>query len=187
MDNQDLRNLGILLMFVTGIRVGELVALKPGDIKGCVVSIRRTESCVQSLDGKGNKYIIKEFPKTAAGVRDVVVPKDFEWLLEKLSRIPTEFIFMDKDVRMNTFYFRRRLYRICKKLDVYQKSPHKVRKTYGTILLDNNTDKEFIKNQMGHSSIGVTESSYHRNRKSDLKKQEILSNIPDFSLNKIAQ
>ena len=39
----DILNLGIILMFCTGIRVGELVALKWSDFDGNSIKIRRTE------------------------------------------------------------------------------------------------------------------------------------------------
>ena len=84
---------------------------------------------------------------------------------------------------MTTNCFRRRLETICKKLNIYRKSPHKIRKTYGTILLDNNVDKKLAENQMGHSDIIMTETRYHRNRRSVENKQEILSSIPDFAMN----
>lgn len=75
---------------------------------------------------------------------------------------------------------RMRLKRICKKRNIYHKSSHKIRKTYGTILLDNHIDNKLIMSQMGHTDIACTENHYHRNRKSLDKKSEIISNIPDF-------
>ena len=181
-DNQDLKNLGILLMFVTGLRIGEVVALKKEDFKNGIVSIRRTETCIHKDNG-GCSYEIKDFPKTAAGVRDVVLPNEFLWLSDKLVDLGgEEYIFMDGSKRMNTHYLRRRVYRICDKLKIYKKSPHKIRKTYGTILLDNDTDKNLIKGQMGHTSISITENYYHRNRKNIEKKQKIISEIPDFAI-----
>ena len=134
-------------------------------------------------DNGGCSYEIKDFPKTAAGVRDVVLPNEFLWLSDKLVDLGgEEYIFMDGSKRMNTHYLRRRVYRICDKLKIYKKSPHKIRKTYGTILLDNDTDKNLIKGQMGHTSISITENYYHRNRKNIEKKQKIISEIPDFAI-----
>ena len=44
------------------------------------------------------------------------------------------------------------------------KSPHKIRKTYGSILLDNHIDNKLIIEQMGRTDIRCTEEHYHRNR-----------------------
>lgn len=59
-EHQDAKNLGILLMFVTGIRVGELVALKNNSLSGGCIKIRRTETkCFDYEEGK-NVYDVKE-------------------------------------------------------------------------------------------------------------------------------
>ena len=76
--------------------------------------------------------------------------------------------------------FRRRLHNICKELNIYPKTPHKIRKTYATILMDAGLDKQFIINQMGHSSITLTENAYHRNRKTMETKRKILGELTEF-------
>lgn len=73
-----------------------------------------------------------------------------------------------------------RLNRLCEKINVYHKSPHKIRKTYGSILLDNHIDNVLIVGQMGHTDIVTTENHYHRNRKTLEKKTKILSGIPEL-------
>ena len=179
----DVKNLGILLIFVTGLRVGELVALKHEDFNGNIIKIRRTE--VRYTDGHGkNEYIIKEFPKTEAGVRSAIIPADFTWLADRLKLLNPfgEYIFTDNGKRLTTNTIRRRLTRTCKKLDIYAKSPHKIRKTYGSILIDNNLDARLITDLMGHTNISTTEQHYHRNRKTMIKKAQIIANIPEFQV-----
>lgn len=82
-DNLDPMNIGILLMFVTGIRIGELVGLKHEDFEQNTFKIRRTETRYKNED---DHYVteIKDFPKSQAGVRTVIVPKDYEWLCRKI-------------------------------------------------------------------------------------------------------
>lgn len=62
-----------------------------------------------------------------------------------------EFIFMNRGKRITTNSFRRRLKDICRKLDMPHKTPHKIRKTYGSILIDNNVDTRLITDLMGHT------------------------------------
>lgn len=183
----DTRNCGILLMFVTGIRVGELSALKPNEIGEGYINIRRTESRMMNEDGK--PYIgVKEFPKTEAGWRTVAVPTEWWWLLEKIRMMNPwgEWCFISEDPRnrgerMRNSVFEKRLLKLNTDLHIYHKSPHKIRKTYGSILLDESVDQNLIIQQMGHTSIGVTEKYYHRNRKSLDKKVEVLDAVfPDF-------
>lgn len=177
-------NIGILLMFVTGIRVGELVALKHEVFNENSFKIRRTETRYL-VDGK-YVYDVKEFPKSEAGVRTVVIPKDYLWLVSEIKKLNPfgEYIFVNENgERMTTNCFRRRLERVCHYSKVYKKSPHKIRKTYGTILLDNNIDQRLAIGQMGHTNIYLTEKHYHRNRKSVDRKVEVLGAIPDFAMN----
>lgn len=184
-ENKDPKNLAILLMFVSGLRVGELVALRHGDFHDNVVDVRRTESAVPSKPGSKQKkdYIVKNYPKTGAGVRSVVLPAEYSWLANLLGHgDPDEFVFVENGRRMTTNCVRKRLERVCKWNGIYKKSPHKIRKTYGTILLDNHIDNKLIMGQMGHTDITCTERHYHRNRRNIEEKTRILSDIPDFKI-----
>lgn len=69
---------------------------------------------------------------------------------------------------------------ICRKVGIAARSPHKARKTYGTILLDNSVDYKIIEKQMGHTDISCTELHYHRDRRRLEKKREIFNSIPEF-------
>ena len=183
-NNPDMMNLGILLMFVTGARIGEVVSLKHDDFNGNNFKIRRTETRFTDENGK-YVHVVKEFPKSQAGVRTAIIPKDYEWLVKaiKLQNPFCEYIFVKDGKRISTQAMRMRLKRICQKLDIYHKSPHKIRKTYGSILLDNHIDNKLIMEQMGHTDILCTEEHYHRNRKSVDQKSLILSSIPEFKIN----
>ena len=178
--NRDIRNDGVTLLFVSGMRVGELVGIKPQDIdlNSNTVKIRRTET--RFKDGNKTVYAIKEYPKPKAGIREIVIPSSYSWLLKELSEKKTEFVFEENGKRLTTLLIRKRIYSICKKVGVYKKSPHKIRATYDTILLDNGVDKRTVKDQMGHSDISVSEKSYHRNRKSIKNKAVIIDAIADF-------
>lgn len=180
--NRDIRNDGITLLFVSGMRVGELVAIKNSDInlESNTVKIRRTETRYEE-DGK-TIYAIKEYPKSTAGIREIVIPSDYHWLLQELYLLSakSDYVFEEHGNRLTTLIIRKRIYSVCKKANVYKKSPHKIRATYDTILLDNGVDKRTVKDQMGHSDINVSEKNYHRNRKSIKNKAVIIDGIADF-------
>lgn len=117
-ENPDLKNLGILLMFLTGIRVGELVTLKHSDFDGNTFKIRRTETKYVDENGK-YVYGVKDFPKSEAGVRTVIIPKSYSWVTNKLRLVNPfgEFIFVEVgDRRLTTNCMRRRMERVCDKL-----------------------------------------------------------------------
>ena len=84
-----------------------------------------------------------------------------------------EYVFVNtQGKRMTTNCFRRRLGRICEKLHIYKKSPHKIRKTYGTILMDNNLEQRLVCEMMGHTNIMCSEQYYHRDMCVQKKKAE---------------
>ena len=183
-DNLDIRNSAVLLMFITGARIGEIVALKSEDVnvEKNTIKIRRIET--RYKENNKTIYTVKIFSKTQAGNREIVVPSNYQWLLRNLKVYSEnkEWIFMEKDKRLTTLLIRKRVYKMCKDTNIYKKSPHKIRATYDTILLDAHLDKRFIKDQMGHSDITTSEKYYHRNRKSIEKKSEIINSIPEFAL-----
>lgn len=182
--HQDSINLGILLMFLTGIRVGEMVALKHSDFDGNICKIQRTETRYSPEKGS-EVYVVKDFPKTAAGIRTVIIPDSYDWVAKKIRALNPfgEYIFVSRTGhRISTPAVRKRVYKICDALGIKRKSPHKIRKTYGSILLDNSIDKKLITDLMGHTDIVCTETYYHKNRRSLIRKSEILSDIPEFSM-----
>lgn len=138
-DHSDIINLGLLLMFKTGVRVGELAALKRSDIHNYTIFINRTETRFVGDDGV-KRYSVKDFPKTEAGVL--------------------------KQCEQN--------------VNVTPKSLHKVRKTYGTILLDSNVKESTILDVMGHADIGVTKDHYYFDRSSVEDKRQELGNVADL-------
>lgn len=175
-ENLDLINMGLLLMFKTGIRVGELAALKRGDIGENYITISRTETRYRK-DGE-YVYDVKESPKTEAGERKIYLPDNSLWILKKLRSYAYigEYLFEKEGERIKTFTFRKRLSNVCEKCGVDSKSPHKVRKTYGTMLINSHVDERLVIRQMGHSNIGVTKGSYYYDDKnSEQKRQQINS------------
>lgn len=185
LQNYDTLNACLMLMFVTGLRVGEVTALKHEDFDDKLefIRVRRTETRLKK-DGKYQEEV-SDKPKTYAGNRDVVVPYQWHWLMIRLydGSKEQEYVFQREDgSRYNTASIRRRLSRIENKLGIMHKSPHKIRKTYGSILLDAGVDNRMVIDQMGHTSIDVTERCYHRNRKSVDQKRDVLNTIPDLNL-----
>ena len=52
--------------------------------------------------------------------------------------------------------------------------------TIVSTILDNGVDKRLVMEQMGHNSIQCTENFYHRDRKDDAKKNDIINKLDDF-------
>ena len=182
-NSDNIRHLGILLMLVTGIRVGELVGLKYEDfIDDTSFGIYRSQTKYKTEDGKVVTEI-KEFPKTNAGIRTIIIPNSYKWVIKKIRRLNPfgEYLMMDNDKHLTTESIRKRQYRVCDELGIDRKSSHKCRKTFASILKENGVDDAMIISQMGHASIGTTNNHYIYNRKNITHKKNIISNIPEFN------
>lgn len=180
-ENPDIVNLGIFLLFKTGLRIGELAALKKTDITQNIIHISKTE--IRYNDDAGNiVYEVRDSPKTEAGIRDVVIPDSGIRILNRIRLLNPfgEYLFERRGKRIRTYVFRERLRNICRKLDITMKSPHKIRKTYGSILIDNNVQESLVINQMGHTDIKTTKKHYYRNRMNYTEKKNIINHVADL-------
>lgn len=165
-NNDDIVNLGLLFMFKTGVRVGELATLKREDIDNYTVAINATETRFKDNNGKVH-YDVKDFPKSEAGLRFAILPERYEWILDKILELNPDghYLFEKQGRRVKTYVFRRRLRYICEdKIHMQAKSPHKVRKTYGTLLLDSKVRESTVLDTMGHTDIACTKGHYYYDR-----------------------
>lgn len=174
-----IRDLGLLLVFQTGVRVGELSALKFEDLgnNGRTLHIQRTE--INYKDVEANKRVCeaREYPKTEAGDRYLIIPEMTLEIIEAIRALNPhgEYMFMESGKRIRANAFNRRLDRVCDDLKIPRRSMHKIRKTYSTTLLDNDVDDSIVAEQMGHKDIATTRKSYYFCNKDSSAKYEQIS------------
>lgn len=161
--------LAILLVFQTGIRVGELAALKPEDVNGRGLNIRRTE--ISYKDDRTGKQVteVKDFPKSEAGFRTIIMSKEANTTIQKILFLrdkDNEYLLNKDGKRILSRSYGWHLRNVCKELNIPFRSMHKIRATYGTTLIDNNVDDSFVVEQMGHSDIKCTRQYYYFSNKS---------------------
>lgn len=168
LQSDSLVDLGIFLLFGTGLRVGELAALKKTDIESdCqAINISRTEERI----GSGANYVISDMPKTITGFRKVLLTENIVDVLKRIkskSNSASEFLFANEILeRFPAKKFRDRLYRLCIILDIPKRSPHAIRRTYASKLYEAGVPENLIIKQMGHIDFEVTKGFYIYNRKS---------------------
>lgn len=183
-ENRDVWADCINLIFVTGLRVGEAVALRHDDLdpKNLCIKVHATESRRKDENGVIRTFI-QDSTKTESGTRLVVMPKQYQYLLTSLwwASSESEYVFEFKGKRIHTNAVRKKLARVCKLLGIQYKSPHKIRKTFCSILLDNNISSSFVTSQMGHTDIKTSEIFYHKDRNSETERVELLSSIKEFA------
>lgn len=160
-------NLGILLAFQTGIRVGELAALKHTDVQRNILHVNKTEVRYRGAD---NKYIfeVRESAKTDAGNREVILGSDALQTIKAIKKLNPfgEYMFMKDGSRIKEKAFSVRITKICRYVGIEERSMHKARKTYATKLINAKVDERIIIKQLGHTDISCTKNFYYYNDKS---------------------
>lgn len=167
--------LGVLLALQTGVRVGELSALKHSDWIGDRLRICRTEVRMKNEQGK-NCLVVREFTKTEAGMRTIILTESAKETLAKIVKINPngEYLFEnEKGVRIRGNTFNKHLTRTLDALGLPHRSIHKLRKTYGTTLMDNGCADSVVTSQLGHKSIDTTRKYYYylNKREKDVEQQ----------------
>lgn len=180
-EHPDIYNLGILLTFFTGMRVGELSSLKPEDLAPNHIKIRRTEDKYRDENGKW-VLTVKDHAKTDAGHRELIIPQAAHEILSMILELNPdgEFLFEHHGKRIRGNTFNKRLSAVCDKLGLEHRTMHKIRKTYGTLLLDNSVNEAFISEQMGHADISTTKKIYYFSNKNLKSKTSQIENAISF-------
>lgn len=181
--HDDIRCLGLLLMFLTGVRVGELSALEYSDLHSKelkdksitkhYLTISKTEIKLKGDDGKWTTKV-QEHAKSSAGMRNIIITQEAVKVIEKAHEINpnSKYLFSDKGKRITGSKFGRKLTRVCEALSIDKRTTHKIRKTYVTNLFDSKVDDSTIQEMVGHSDIATTRKYYYINNKSDTRKVE---------------
>ena len=180
---QDIRGLGLILLFQTGMRVGELAVLKRENIQNDSIRVTATEETF--YDSETGKRVSEpvDHAKTDAGERTILLPETAEKTLKAIRALNPfgEFLFMDKQGRrIRANRFNHWLHRACKKVGIPERSTHKIRKTYASILLSNRVDDRLVTSQMGHTDISTTRGSYYFNRNSEDQNKKLISSVINF-------
>jgi len=141
----------LALFYATGLRISELLLLKNEDIN--------QYECTLRIWGKRNKERIVPFPKSLL----VILKKYLEYREKICMKNDEKRLFVNSEGKP---CYPMLVYRSVKKyLQIYttadKKSPHVLRHTFATHLLNNGADLQSIKMLLGHSSLAATQVYTH--------------------------
>ena len=174
---QPLTPLAILFLFQTGLRVGEVCVLKYSDITedGTAIIVSRmlrhsTREEINHTKGAfGDRYI--PLTDEARHIIDIAHKRQVE------ANVPSDeyiFSFYSRPVGYTTI--RNACYKYCNELGIPQKSPHKIRKTVISKLIDSDMNIDAIRRFAGHTDERTTYNSYCYDRRSDDLNRKIINN-----------
>lgn len=148
---KDVRDKAIVTTFYeTGIRVSELTGLDD-----CMVDLI---NCQLKVTGKGNKQRVVPFGKELAEtLRRYVDVRDAQ-----KSRLSEAFFLSDKGKRMERHQVRILVMNRLQAVSTQKKlSPHVLRHTFATAMLNNGASIESVRRLLGHASASTTEIYTH--------------------------
>ena len=153
----------ILIELYTGMRMGEINALRPEDIdfKKGVIHIRGTISM-----GINNRMYRRGHTKTDAGMRDIPMNNLVRPILEqaignmKWNKAGVIFYDYNKNSVITTSQVNSFYRRICEKADIEFHGQHSLRHTFATRCIEAGVKPVVLKNWLGHTNIHITLDTY---------------------------
>ena len=150
------------LLYGSGLRVSELVGLNTQDVRDDLRVVR--------VWGKGRKERIVPFGKKASGALVAYVARRSRLLEEKKGKLPpgaggADALFLNRSGgRLTTRSVARRLDFYIRKLGMQRDvSPHALRHSFATHLLEAGADLRSIQELLGHANLSTTQKYVHVN------------------------
>lgn len=159
------RDLGLLICLCTGMRIGEVCALRWSDIDlaHSMIHINKTVQRIYLKRGHSSEYLLcLDTPKTPSSVRDVPIPGKLSIILDKArdNASPDAFVLTGGAKPMEPRTYRDYFKKILQLLDIPEKRFHALRHTFATRCVESGCDYKTISAIIGHSSIATTMNLY---------------------------
>ena len=143
------------VLYWTGMREGELLALSPADIDldNKLISINRT---YQRIGGKD----VFTSPKTRKSKRKIPIP---DFLCQELSDYIQSRYMLDADERLfpvTKSYLSHEMIRGCKNTGVKKIRIHDVRHSHASLLINQGCDALMLADRLGHEKVSTTLNTY---------------------------
>lgn len=177
LENEKKYHYGILLSLYTGLRLGEVIALKwqNVDIKNKLIYINKS---VGSISQNHKTLTIESSPKTQSSIREIPISKKLLDLMKVLKQhCLTDYVIVSHNGKqVNPRAYQKSFDNLLKKLHIKHYGFHSLRHTFATRLLEKGVDIKTISELLGHSSPTITLNRYvHTNIQNKRKAMEILT------------
>ena len=171
-NDHNITALAIPLLFMTGMRIGEIVALKYEDLDDKNIHIMRTESRSYHYDEQLHKFTysgteILDHTKTDAGERSVPYTNGAKHIVDMIRQSSNKYgyhddgyIFCPASKRIQENSLDKKLYSYCIAVGIPKKSAHKIRKTYISTIIQKGIDLDTVCRVSGHVDMKTTFQSY---------------------------
>lgn len=156
-------NLGILLCLYTGMRIGEICALKWSDIlwdEQCV----RIEKTLQRLQNNTKSIpktsIVITAPKSSCSIRKVPLPDGLYNMLHQYKQKDDTFILTGTISYIEPRTMQNRYKSILKQCNINDTNFHSLRHTFATRCIELGFDVKSLSEILGHANVNITLNRY---------------------------
>ena len=181
LNEMTLSKLGIYLSLYTGIRIGELCALKWEniDLKNRLIKISGTMQRIQTYEDDSKTKIVISEPKSHCSRREIPLPEFLCKVLKKFRTADRCFLLSGDSEKIieprNLSYSFKKYVRECGLKDV---NFHAMRHTFATRCVESGFDIKTLSEILGHSSVKITLDRYvHSSMELKRKNMEKLAEI----------
>ena len=161
-NNPSSSNIGILLSIIIGIRIGELCALKWGDIdiEKRIVTVRHTVQRIKNFNSDTATKIVITAPKSSTSFREIPIPEFIIPILEKLRTSDNCYLLSGNENITEPRTMQYRFKSILKKLNLPNVNYHSLRHAFATNAIIVGFDVKTLSEILGHSSVEITMNRY---------------------------
>lgn len=155
-------NLGIFISAVTGMRIGELCALKWADIdfEKRIIIVRRTMQRIKNIGGETATKIVITLPKSKTSAREIPIPDVLYSYLEAMRSDNDNYVLTGEKIFAEPRTMQYRFKNILKKLGLPQVNFHTLRHMFATKCVDAGVDVKTLSEILGHCSVELTLNRY---------------------------
>ncbi|MDF2886783.1 MAG: putative site-specific recombinase [Lacrimispora sp.] len=162
----DKRTLGIVLCFYSGIRLGELCALKwcDFDFENGTLFINRTVSRTKNFSNDDNKTILLiGTPKSRSSSRKIPLPSFLLSIFKEYYQLSGKencYFMTGNEIPIDPRASQKLYKKMLNKAGVSDRKFHAIRHTFATRALELNVDIKTISDILGHSNVAITMNIY---------------------------
>jgi integrase len=160
----DSKKLGIITAMLTGIRIGELCALKWQDIDLVtgIIAIDKTIQRINVAEGKATQKtkIVIDTPKSPASIRKIPIP---EILIDKLMKFKSSgntYLLTNTSSYIEPRIYQRHFKSYLEACDIKDNNFHTLRHTFATRAIEKGVDIKTLSVTLGHSDVSFTMKRY---------------------------
>lgn len=164
-NNLTFRNLGIYICLSTGMRIGEVCALKWGDIdlQTETVNIKRTIERIYIIEGnERHTELVISTPKTKNSVREIPMSRELIKIIRPLKKVMNDdfFVLTNEAKPTEPRTYRNYYKQLLKELDIPNLKFHGLRHSFATRCIESQCDYKTVSVILGHANISTTLDLY---------------------------